>query len=218
MPAGCLFDAGGGTAKVQADAAPDAPDARPMPDADPNAPDADPTQPDSGPGIEFRVNVAGGAFTGIDLPGAWAADGGECDGLVAATVAGDILNTADDPLYRDFEYSDLGATITCSIGTGLAGGDYEVMLVFGEAWFGSGCPGGGGVGSRNFDIVIEGVTVESNLDTLVETNCIHPDSTTPGMPLTRTFDANVTDGSVTIQLVGNGTAQSVISGIQVRQL
>jgi hypothetical protein len=39
-----------------------------------------------------------------------------------------------------------------------------VNLYFSEGWFGPGNPGGGGIGNRTFDILINGVLLKKNFD------------------------------------------------------
>jgi hypothetical protein len=47
-------------------------------------------------------------------------------------------------------------------------GKYTVNLYFAEGWFGPGFPGGGGVGSRIFDILVNGVMLRKNFDIFKE--------------------------------------------------
>jgi hypothetical protein len=48
----------------------------------------------------------------------------------------------------------------------VADGRYHVTLHFAETWFGPGKSGGGGVGSRVFDILCNGVAVRRDFDIL----------------------------------------------------
>ena len=47
-------------------------------------------------------------------------------------------------------------------------GKYGLNLHFAESWFGAGNPGGGGIGSRTFDILINGVLLRKDFDILKE--------------------------------------------------
>ena len=47
-------------------------------------------------------------------------------------------------------------------------GRYGVTFYFAEAWFGPGTPAGGGVGSRVFDILCNGVALRRNFDIFKE--------------------------------------------------
>jgi hypothetical protein len=47
-------------------------------------------------------------------------------------------------------------------------GRYAVTIHFAEAWFGPGTPAGGGVGSRLFDILANGVVLRRGFDVLEE--------------------------------------------------
>ena len=69
----------------------------------------------------------------------------------------------DDPeLYRGERYGNLTYVIP------VAPGSYSVTLKFSEAWFGPDKPGGGGIGSRRFDILANSQPLAHNFDIFKE--------------------------------------------------
>lgn len=69
-----------------------------------------------------------------------------------------IAGTPDPELYRGERFGHFTYTLP------LARGRYAVRLRFNEAWFGPGLPGGGGPGSRLFDVFANGVALLRNFD------------------------------------------------------
>jgi hypothetical protein len=69
-----------------------------------------------------------------------------------------IAGTSDPELYRGERFGHFTYTLP------LAPGRYAVRLRFNEAWFGPGRPGGGGAGSRVFDVFANGVALLRNFD------------------------------------------------------
>ncbi len=80
-------------------------------------------------------------------------------------------NTLDRPQtglpepYQSFRYSP---SQQMSYNIPVPDGEYTVNLYFAELWFGATGGGSGGVGSRVFDVNIEGVLAEDNLDIFAE--------------------------------------------------
>lgn len=70
-----------------------------------------------------------------------------------------ISNTPDPELYHGERFGNLTYSIPV---TQL--GRYRLTLYFAETWFGPGLPGGGGAGSRIFDILCNGVALRRNFD------------------------------------------------------
>ena len=124
-----------------------------------------------------------------------------------------LHGTNDAPLFEGEAY---GNPATCTVGSELAPGTYRVTLLFAEIYWGDGCPGGGGVGSRVFDVVLEGATVLSDFDILAASGgCLASTTSEAGAPIAKTFDVAVTDGAIDIQLpasVDNGK----LSALEVR--
>ena len=75
---------------------------------------------------------------------------------------------ADPELYRSERFGNLTYTIPVA-----QPGRYAVNLYFTENWFGPGNPGGGGIGSRAFDILINGVALRRNFDILKESGGVN---------------------------------------------
>ncbi|MDP9170504.1 MAG: malectin [Acidobacteriota bacterium] len=86
------------------------------------------------------------------------AQGGQIVARNEATVTG-----AEPELYRSERFGNLGYTIPVA-----QPGRYGITMYFAENWFGPGNPGGGGLGSRVFDILINGVVVRRNFDIFKE--------------------------------------------------
>jgi hypothetical protein len=81
----------------------------------------------------------------------------------------------DDPeLYQGERYGNLSYVIP------VAPGSYSVTLKFSEAWFGPDKAGGGGVGSRRFDILANSQMLAHNFDIFKEAHG-------PERPVDRTF-------------------------------
>src|SRR5580704_15700513 len=81
----------------------------------------------------------------------------------------------DDPeLYQGERYGNLSYVIPVALGS------YSVTLKFSEAWFGPDKPGGGGVGSRRFDILGNSQMLAHNFDIFKEAHG-------PERPVDRTF-------------------------------
>jgi hypothetical protein len=146
----------------------------------------------------LRWNIGGPAYAGsATLPGPWAAGGsgvGPCMGSPFSTTD-PIRNTTDDVLFQTELF---GAPLACTV-PGLAAGRYRVRLLFAEIYFGAGCAGGGGTGSRVFDIRLEGTTVLAGLDVHAVAGCAAGTVTTAS-PIARTFEVEVDDGALDISL------------------
>jgi hypothetical protein len=69
-----------------------------------------------------------------------------------------VTGDSDPDLYHGERYGKLNYVIP------VATGRYRVTLHFAETWFGPGKTGGGGVGSRVFDILCNGVAVRRDFD------------------------------------------------------
>jgi hypothetical protein len=73
------------------------------------------------------------------------------------------VQSSDPELYRSERFGNLTYSIPVA-----EPGRYGVNLYFAENWFGQGNPGGGGIGSRVFDILINGVMLRRDFDILKE--------------------------------------------------
>ncbi|MEX0275820.1 MAG: BspA family leucine-rich repeat surface protein, partial [Flavobacteriaceae bacterium] len=126
----------------------------------------------------------------------------------------DTGNTLDRPQtglpepYQTFRFSRsqvMGYDIP------LENGEYTVKLHFAELWFGATGGGSGGVGSRVFDVSIEGQLAEDNLDIYAEVGA--------DAMLIKTHTVTVTDGHLNIDFdAGNavgGVRHPVINAIEI---
>jgi len=80
--------------------------------------------------------------------------------LIARTKP--VEGVADPELYRAERYGNLRYVIP------VPPGRYGVTFYFAESWFGPDTPGGGGVGSRVFDILCNGVALRRGFDVFKE--------------------------------------------------
>jgi|GEM_PF-1882436 len=193
------------------------------------------------PGHEYEVQIsgsaledlAGNAFTGIaplgwtltavteppvgefslriNTGGSQATYGGE---VFAADTYFDTGSTLDRPQtglpepFQSFRYSpskQLGYDIP------IPDGEYTVNLYFAELWFGATGGGSGGVGSRVFDVRLEGQLVEDNLDVFAQVGA--------QTMLVRSHTVQVTGGVLDIDLNSNdavgGARHPVINAIEI---
>jgi hypothetical protein len=75
--------------------------------------------------------------------------------------------SADPELFHGERFGNLRYVIP------VAPGRYSVTLYFAEAWFGPGTPAGGGVGSRVFDILVNGIALRRGFDIFKEAHGNH---------------------------------------------
>ena len=75
----------------------------------------------------------------------------------------EIQGTRDQAVYRSERYGNFSYVIPV-----VEGSKYSATLRFCEHWFGPGRPGGGGVGSRVFDVYMNGRTLMENFDIFKE--------------------------------------------------
>jgi Malectin domain len=144
-----------------------------------------------------RLNLNGPDHMGVDYPGLWKASPTAC-GPFAYQTSHALHGTNDAPLFQG-EIN--GNPVTCKVGTALAAGTYRVRLYFAEIYFGPGCVGPGGVGTRVFDILLEGTPVLRNLDVFAESGgCMASTTNNNGVPVVKQFDVMVTDGVLDISL------------------
>lgn len=155
--------------------------------------------PDAAPQEEIRINAGGPAYT--DGQGKnWAADNFFVNGQTFSNATA-IANTNDDVLYQTERYDANQQYEIPVAGTG----PYQVNLHFAELFFG--LSGGGGVGSRVFDIVIEGENKLLNFDIFAEVGAAAATIKTFG-------NITVTDGALSISLPATAN-NGKISAIEV---
>ena len=149
--------------------------------------------------VVARLAIDGPNYVGVDYPGQWQASPvGTACGPYGYETSRALHGTNDAPLFRGEVH---GNPVKCTIGTALASGTYRVRLYFAETYWGPGCASPGGVGTRVFDIVLETTTVLRNFDIFAESGgCIASTTSTSGVPVVKTFDISVTDGTLDISL------------------
>lgn len=91
----------------------------------------------------------------------WEPDRYARGGLLIARAT-PVEGTADPELFRGERFGNLRYVIP------VPPGRYCVTLYFAELWFGPDTPGGGGVGSRIFDILVNGVAMRRGFDVYKE--------------------------------------------------
>jgi N-acetylneuraminic acid mutarotase len=153
----------------------------------------------SAPGsFAIRINAGGPAYT--DAVGQlWAADQHFSGGGTYATAA-PIAATVDDPLYQtERTGTGFGPGTAFAYNIPVPNGTYAVTLAFADIyWTGS--------GQRRFDVSIEGQQVITDLDIIATVG--------PKTALNLTFQAVVTDGTLTIDFV-TIVDNAKVSAIQV---
>ncbi|MBW4639875.1 MAG: malectin [Gloeocapsa sp. UFS-A4-WI-NPMV-4B04] len=117
-----------------------------------------------------------GSNSSFPAPTGWSSDAGlftpsDAPSEIGAGSQADIANTTNDTIYRTYRARIPGVSQTTgeavlSYNFPLASGKYDVRLHFAEIFFGvpGGGPAGSGVGSRVFDINIEGKNLLQNFD------------------------------------------------------
>lgn len=145
-----------------------------------------------------RVNSGGGSeTTGGAL---WGADQGYSGGTSFVNPV-PIAGTTDDVLYQseryglNFGYAFPAGASTC----------YEIRLHFAEIWFGAAGGGTGGIGSRRFNVAVEGNPALSDYD-------IFADAGGAQQAVVRTVLAEVTDGTLNLDFtsIANNAKVSAI--------
>ena len=133
----------------------------------------------------IRVNAGAGEYTDV-LGNVWSADYGFNTGLTDSTIE-EIANTLDDALYQQGRW-DPGASPELEYSFDVINGSYTVNLHFADIW-----PGTYGIGLRLFDILIEGVIVENDLDIFAQVG--------ENAALVKSYDVMVTDGQLNIRFL-----------------
>ncbi|NKI31952.1 malectin domain-containing carbohydrate-binding protein [Croceivirga thetidis] len=120
---------------------------------------------------------------------------------------GDAYSNALVPVAELHQSERTSGSKAFGYGIPVPDGEYDVSLYFTELFWGS---FGGGVGSRVFDVMLEGGTVLDDYDIIAEVGA--------GVPVKRTFRVTVSDGELNIDLDAlglDGLDQPTLSGICV---
>jgi Malectin domain len=180
--------------------------------------------PDAPPGfVPFirRINIAGPEFVGVDFPGTWAEDSGNGDTCTGSnsgpsTPPAEISGTVDDALFVKQVYGL--PSMTCQI-TGVPNGNYDVTLVMGPVYYGTGatpaCPF---PRSQIFDIELEGQIVQSAYDLTADSNGCVANGGAGSHPVAKTFTIAITDGQLDILLTAPTGEASMLSALQLVQV
>ncbi|HRQ44901.1 MAG TPA: GH116 family glycosyl hydrolase [Candidatus Goldiibacteriota bacterium] len=139
----------------------------------------------------------------------WLADraygGGNAWGYVTAGstndwYTGEITLTNDDELYQSERWSGSGNTLL-QYNADTGNGMFEVELHFTEGF----CTA---AGCRQFNVALESLTVETNLDIFAETGAQHA-------ALVKTYYVEVTDGTLNINLTQGSADWPLINAIKI---
>ncbi|MDX2302305.1 MAG: malectin domain-containing carbohydrate-binding protein [Microscillaceae bacterium] len=163
------------------------------------------------PQVLFRIN-AGDNDSYTDPQGnLWSADQYSVSGnpypASQNPVGTAIANTDKDFIYQTERSGSSGWQYQIPISQP---GTYRINLHFAEIYFGlPGGGSGGGVGSRVFDVIVEGQTLLDNYDIIADVGT--------ATAVVKTFDVTVNDG--TLNIVGTASVnQAKISAIEVFSL
>jgi Uncharacterized protein conserved in bacteria len=154
------------------------------------------------PTVVYRINAGGGQVT--NSIGTFAADNfySPAPGVTYA-VSNPIANTTNDAMYQSERYSttDNG---TFSYNFPVSNGSYQVKLHFAEIYWTT-------VGSRKFDVSIEGTKVLDNYDIVQKAGAF--------AAIVETFNVTVSDGTLNINFTAavseGGADRPKISAIEV---
>ncbi|HTR53294.1 MAG TPA: malectin domain-containing carbohydrate-binding protein [Kofleriaceae bacterium] len=167
-----------------------------------------------GPLAAIRIDVDGMAYTGVDYPGAWAADPGTsgiCDGSPFASPTSTVNGTNDSTLFVGQMFN---GTLTCKIPS-VPPGTYQVTMLFAELRLGASPCTAPSPPSRIFDIALEGTTVATNFNmTSTGGGCAATGG--PGRAFSETYTIDVTDGELdVVETASQGAA--VLNAIELVQ-
>ncbi len=158
----------------------------------------------------YLIDNGGGSL--VDSQGrTWTADsscnyGGNSYTVLTTTSAISNAASADQPIYQTQCYNNGNMSYNFP---SIADGNYSVKLKFSENWWGTGGHGGG-IGSRQFNIIINGTTVAANFD-------IYAAAGGPLTAVDQTYTAVASGGSgIQIQLQQIvGENNPTIDGIEI---
>jgi len=149
----------------------------------------------------LRINAGGGAYRTADDK-RYQADGYFTGGVVSTPAPGAVAGTGDDPLYQNGRH---GAAFRYHIP--VKNGTYEVVLHFAETWWGNLAPGG--VGSRKFNVSIEGVRKLTEYDIFAKAGGAM-------IAVRETFRVAVDDGALDLAFSKGSADLAAVKAIEVR--
>jgi ELWxxDGT repeat protein len=149
----------------------------------------------------WRVNAGGPAYT--DPEGkAFSADTYFTGGKPTTPVTSEITNTARDTLYHTGRY---GEDFSYNVPTG--NGEFEVNMFFAETYWGNLVPGG--IGSRRFNVDVEGVRQLNDYDITGSTGGAAM------FAIFQSYRTTVRDGVLTIRFRKGSADLARVSAIEV---
>lgn len=108
----------------------------------------------------YRINVGGSAVAPFNADNYY--NSGTVSTVTTEVTTTGVTNAAPAAVYQ----SDRWGAMTYTFPNLVVGHTYTVRLHFAEVYFGTGNPGGGGVGSRKFNVSLNGTQVLTNFDIL----------------------------------------------------
>lgn len=165
-----------------------------------NEASAAPTAPVSNQSVSINCGgVATGSFVGdTDYSGGSTWTAGQ-----SINTSG-VANAAPASVYQSQRYGNF----TYNIGGLTPNASYTVLLHFTEAWFGPGMPGGGGTGSRVFDVSINGKQVLTNFD-------VYATAGAAAKALVESFSATANSSGTISITFASVVSNAMVEGIQV---